>query len=152
MYKKKIKKNNEFIKNKITNHLMQDGKKTTSERILLKSTKKLQKTLIKNHKEIIQLALINVQPIFTLYTSKNKKTKKVKEIPKFLAQKKTRVSMSIKYILSAIKNKKNEKTYRKLAKEFLDSAKNKSNAIQLKNTIQQKIISMKRYLKRHRWF
>ena len=59
MKNKKIK-----IKNKITNHLMLNGKKKTSEKILLKSFKELQKYSKKQSKKLIKLALIFSTPNF----------------------------------------------------------------------------------------
>ena len=146
---KSLRKHKANIKNKITNHLMQNGKKYASERIIIKGIKELQKASKKNHKEIIQLCILNSQPIFKIKTMKNKKTKKksFKEIPFFLAEKSTGISTSIKYIFSDLK----KDSHIKLKEEIIQNAKNQGKAVKIKNELQKKVLSNKRYLKTYRW-
>jgi len=66
------------IKNKLINHIMVNGNKKTSEKILLKSFKNLQKDSQKQSKKIFQLAIINSTPIFKLHIHKIKKKRKKK--------------------------------------------------------------------------
>ena len=55
-----------IIKNKLINHLTLNGKKKTSEIILLKSLKFLQKNSNKKSKKLIQLAITTTYPTFKL--------------------------------------------------------------------------------------
>ena len=64
----KQKKNIE-IKNKLINHLIINGKKNKSEKIVWKSIKTLQTISKKSSKKLLQLALVSSTPIFKIYTS-----------------------------------------------------------------------------------
>ena len=55
------------IKIKFINYLMDNGQKKTSEKILLKSLKELQKSSIKKSIRILKLALIYSIPIFKFH-------------------------------------------------------------------------------------
>ena len=66
------------LKSKLLNHVMISGNKKTSEKILLKSFKKLQKDSQKQSKKILQLAIINATPIFKFYKYTRKKKRKNK--------------------------------------------------------------------------
>jgi ribosomal protein S7 len=144
-----MKKNIINIQKKLINHLIIDGEKKTSEKILLKSLKILQKNSFKKYKKIFQLALIYSTPIFKLHKISNKKlkkrTKKIREIPAFISNKQLRTSLAIKLVLRNIKKEKNLKFYQELKKEILLNATNKNNTIQLKNDLQKRILNKKRY-------
>ena len=141
--------------NKLTNHLMSHGKKKTSEKILLKSFKNLQKKLKNEPLKIVKLALIYSTPIFKLHRIKNKKVKKrtgnIREIPSFISNKKSRISLAIKFILANLKNKKEHKTYKKLKNEIILNASNKNNTILLKNELQKNVLTKKHYFLYYRW-
>ena len=144
-----MKKNIINIQKKLINHLIIDGEKKTSEKILLKSLKILQKNSFKKYKKIFQLALTYSTPIFKLHKISNKKlkkrTKKIREIPAFISNKQLRTSLAIKLVLRNIKKEKNLKFYQELKKEILLNATNKNNTIQLKNDLQKRILNKKRY-------
>jgi len=97
------------IKNKIINHLMNNGKKRTSEKILLNTFKELQKDSKKQSKKLLKLAIILSKPTFKLHvlTQKKRKKKKGKEIPAFISKTRIRVSLAIKNILFIAEKKKN---------------------------------------------
>ena len=71
------------IKDKLVNFLMINGNKKTSEKLLIKSFKKLQKDSQKQSSKLVQLALINSTPILKLHVHKIKKKGK-KKLKKFL--------------------------------------------------------------------
>jgi ribosomal protein S7 len=134
---------------------MKNGNKTTSENILLKSFKELQKVCLKQPKELLKLALINSTPIFKLNQIKNKKIKKkknkiIKEIPFFISTTQLRSSLAVKFILQTLK-KKSQIFYLKFAKEILISSQNKGDSIQIKDNLQKQILKNKRYLNSYRW-
>ena len=87
------------IKTKFISHLMKSGERKTSEKILLKSFKKLQKHSSKKSEKILKLALIYSTPIFKLHKITNKKlkkrTKKLREIPAFISNQKSRISFAL---------------------------------------------------------
>lgn len=64
------------INNKLINHLVVNGKKTKSEKIVLKSLKALQKVSKKSSKKLFQLALIHSTPVFKLNTITQKKKRR----------------------------------------------------------------------------
>ena len=143
------------IQNKIINHIMYDGNKKTSENILYKSIKKLQKNSKKQLKKIIQLAIINSTPTFKLHKIENKKRKKrnrkIREIPAFISKSISRTSTAIKSILYSIEKKKSKKFYTKLKQEILLTAQYQGTAIVLKNTLQKQVVTKKHFFKYYRW-
>ena len=64
------------IKNKFVNHLIINGKKNKSEKVISKTIKALQTISKKSSKKLIQLALVSSTPIFKLNTITQKKRKK----------------------------------------------------------------------------
>lgn len=140
------------IKNKLINHIMINGEKKTSEKIVLNCLKELQKKNSKRTNELVKLAIISATPIFKLHTIKNKKSKKhkLKEIPAFITKATYRISLAIKFIITSIK-KKGEHFYKKLNKEILLNSQQKGEAVQLKNNLQQKALLQKKFLKFYRW-
>ena len=144
------------IQRKLINHLTGNGEKNTSEKILLKSFKDLQKSSKKKSTKIIKLALIYSTSIFKLHKIKNKKIKKrtnnVREIPAFISNKHSRASSSLKLIISNTRKKKEYKFYKKLKNEIVLNAGNKNNSsVALKNELQKSILTKKHYFLYYRW-
>ena len=136
------------IKNKLINHITRNGNKKTSEKILLKSFKKLQKDSLKQSKKILQLALINSTAVFKLNTYKMKKKKKsnLKEIPTFISNTDTRTSLAIKHILNKkTKDKNINKFFLEFKKEILLTSQQKGSIIESKTNIQKQIPQKKRF-------
>jgi small subunit ribosomal protein S7 len=144
-----------LTKNKIINRIMIQGKKSTSEQILFKSFKHLQKNTNKQIHKIFKLCLINSIPIFKLQISENKKVRKKKRKaiikPIFLLKPINRSSLGIKYILNSLKKKSNISYDIKLSKEILLSSKNKSETINNVKEINKQVIQNKKYFSRYRW-
>ena len=141
-----------IIKNKITNHLILNGKKEISEIILLKTCKELQKTVIKPSKQLIHLAVIFSMPVFRVYqVTKKAKKKKIKQIPIIISDKKARVSLSIKFILTHLKNKNLKYFYVKFYQEIILNAKMESSSVQIKKKIQNEALLKKHFFHYYRW-
>ena len=142
------------IKTKIINHITKSGNKKTSENLLLKSTKKLQKISKKQIKVLLQLCILNSAPIFKLHTSTNKKQKKrqkkVREMPTFIVRPEIRTSLSIKFITTN-KEKTHKKFYNELTKNLMLFTQPKSRPLMLKDELQKKILLNKRFLTYYRW-
>jgi ribosomal protein S7 len=152
MTKKLIKTLN--IKHKIFNHLMVNGNKETCEKTFLKSSKSLQKSLLKNYQELIKIGIINSSPTVNVKQVKLKKGKKknIKEYP-FVLDSENRISLAIKFILETVKKKENKPfyLYTNLKHEIVANSKNDSNAIKKKNDLQKHTLLKKRYAF-YRWF
>jgi ribosomal protein S7 len=148
-------KKNRIIKNKIINHIMVDGQKNTSERILLKSIKNLNKSINKQVKKIFQLGLINSSPIFSVHQSENKKFKKKKRkvriIPFFLTSQKNRTSLSIKFITNSLKKKTKSNYDEKFSQEVLLNSYNKGISLNNLKEMQKKALQNKKYFSHYRW-
>lgn len=143
------------IKTKLINLLTVNGKKEVGEKNLIKSVKELQKNSAKKYSEVFNLALVYSTPIFKLHKIRNKKikknkNKKFKEIPGFIKNKNSRISLAIKFILFSIKNK-DETFYKKFNKEIILNATQNGNTLQFKNDLQKNILAKKHYFRYYRW-
>ena len=142
------------LKKKILNHILKDGKKKTSEKILSKSFKSIQKLHKKSHSDIIRLSIINSTPAFRVIKLKNnrrRKKKSTKEIPAFLSTYLFRSSWALKYLIQASRKKTSDVFHSQLANETLLNAKHEGNAVKLKNDIQNQALQKKKYFRHYRW-
>lgn len=140
-----------FTKNKITNHLTQQGKKTKSEKILNKSIKELQKNSKKQTKKLIQLSLILSSVIFNIRTIKNKKNrkKKVRIKPTFIANQNKRFSFAIKLIVLTARENYTNCFHNQLKNEFFSTAQFKSYLT--KKDLEKQALKKKHLFKYYRW-
>lgn len=145
--------NKEKVKKKLLKHILKNGKKLVSEKILTKSFKCIQKNQNKSHSEILKLAVINSTPMFRVIKLKNKRRKKksVKEIPAFLSTYAYRTSWGLKYLTNFATSKTDNIFFNKLKHEILSSAKNESFTITFKNELQNKTLKVRKYFKHYRW-
>jgi ribosomal protein S7 len=142
------------LKAKIINVLMLSGKKSTGEKILLKSAKKLQKLTNKHFKTLIQMAIINSTSTFKLNEQivKKGKRKAVRSVPSFVATDQFRVMLSLKLIKNAsFKGKSSNEFYESLANELLMASSLKGQSINTKTDLQKQILANKRYLAKFYW-
>jgi len=142
------------LKTKMINTLMLSGKKTTGEKILLKFSKKLQKSTNKHFKKIVQLAIINSTSTFKLNEQivKKGKRKAVRHIPSFITTDSLRTMISLKSIKhSATKNKSSSQFYESLVNEILMASSLKGQSVERKVQLQKQILANKRYLANFRW-
>lgn len=147
-----LKKKNEItLKKKITNIIMKNGEKHTGEKILLKSSKLLQKLSKKKFKDLIQFSVINTTSAFKLNEQviKKGKRKSKKITPSFIIKDYFRAITGVKYIKIAIE--KGENFHKSFAKEILASSLLKSQSIEQKTKLQTKILLNKRYLSKFKW-
>ena len=149
-------KKNIEIKKKILNHIMVDGKKKTSEKLLLKSIKELNRSSKKKVKKLVQLGIVHTTPIFKLHISTNKKqrkrNRKIRILPSFISQTQVRTSLALRLILSNINKKRsNTQFYQNLKQTILLAATQEKLIIEMKNEIQKKALLNKRYFRYYRW-
>lgn len=135
------------MKKKIVNHLMLNGEKKTSEKILLQNCKKLQKSSKKQFKKLMQIVFVLSASVFKIHKITNKKRKKQNniEVPNFITNKKTRISFSIKFILNILKNKKFKCFHKEFQKEIFLRLSNEELIVETRTKIQQKVV-LKKYL------
>ena len=151
-----MKKNNREIslKTKIVNSFMINGEKKTSEKILLKALKALQKSTNKNSKDLLQRFVINSTSTFKLNEQVVKKGKRkvTKSTPSFILNDSLRISTSLKSIKRVLKkNKQSNLFYSRLAEEILSASELKGQVVEKKNELQKQILLNKRYLSKFRW-
>lgn len=142
---------NNFLKKKslkltILNLLMLNGNKNTSEKLLIKSFKLLQKNTKKDFKLILKSSIKNLSP--TVSTLRVKKRKLVTTVPFFLTKQK-RLIYAIKAILSTSAKSSNKQFL--LYQELLQASKNKGN---LKSKIKelQSTAFINKNFSNYRWF
>lgn len=139
------------IKNKILTSLIYKGKKSISEKMFLKSLKKLHTITKKQFQKIIKLFLISAISIFNLYKLKNKRIKKNKEIFKILKTNSAWIFVAIKLISKYLKFKKLKNNYVQFCKELYLNSKNERQVITKKIIIQKKISLKKKNFYYYRW-
>ena len=147
-------KNTTNFKNKIVNVFMKNGKKHTGEKVLLKSSKLIQKSSRKNFKNLVQLAIINTTSTFKLNEQimKKGKRKSKKITPSFIIQDSLRVMTALKFIKNIVQKKKNSmSSYKNLSNEIVASSLLKSQSIEQKTKLQTQILLNKRYLSKFKW-
>jgi small subunit ribosomal protein S7 len=147
-------KNNTELRQKLTNAIMKHGKKKTSEKILIKSLKLIQKMSKKNHKTLIKSSVINATPTFKINKQSNKRSKRKTEtaVPAFIKKDSSRTVLSVNFLVSAsFKNKSLKTFYRKLTQEVIDTSLQKSESIEQKTETQKQVLMQKRYLLKFRW-
>jgi len=141
-----MKTKNIKLKIKIQNSLMSSGKKSICEKLLLKTTKSLQKSSNKNHASLIKLAVINNAPSIKIKKIKRKR-KKLKEFP-FIPSKKTRTFFALKFILTYSK-KISTNFYVQIEKGILKGSENSQNNKHKEND-QEQALKLKKY-SHYRW-
>merc|ERR1712050_396111 len=89
------------LKSKFHNYIMFKGGKTIAELLLLKSIKKIQKNLKKNHKSILKLLIVNNSPM--IFLKKIKQKRKIRREFPYILSKNKRIFLSFKNFLLFIK-------------------------------------------------
>jgi ribosomal protein S7 len=143
-----------ILKNRIINIFMKNGKKRTSEKILLRSSKLLQKSSSKNFQNLVQLAIINTTSAFKIneQVMKKGKRKSKKVTPSFIVKDSLRIMTALKFIRNTVqRNKSSTSLYKDLANEILASFSSKSQSIEQKTKLQTQILVNKRYLSKFKW-
>jgi len=135
-----------FIKPVILSFLMVNGNKNTSENLLTKSFKLIQKNTKKDFKLILKSSLKSLSP--TVSTLRIKKRKTITTVPFFLTKQK-RLIHAIKLILS-VSSKSSNKPYL-LYQELLQSSKNKGNLKSKIKELQSNAFINKNF-SNYRWF
>jgi ribosomal protein S7 len=122
---------------KLINHLLISGKKKTSENNLVKISKNLQKLSGKSFNNIIKLVIVSSTIIFKVSLTEKKTNKK--KIFNLLQKNKTRISLSIKYLINITKTEKAYSFNKKFCNKIFSLLKNNDNIIVKKSDLQSQI-------------
>lgn len=137
-----------ILKNILYKKIMLNGNKQTSEKLLLKSLKNVQKMVNKkNFKDLTKLALINSSPVFYIKKIKRKRKNSL-EFP-FLLKPNLRISYSLNFMLK-FSEKKNSFIYY-FSNELLNSSKNSSFSVKKTQDIYKESFVKKKFAN-YRWF
>lgn len=137
-----------MLRTKIINYIFNDGSKRTSEKILLKTLKVIQKSSNKNSKNIVKFSLVKAS--FFLNLKKKKQRQLLIEIP-FLLKSSSRISFAIKKILGIVRQKKINSFYFLLKQELFNSLTENNEIFKDKKEIYKKAFTKKAFT-HFRWF
>ena len=137
------------LKSTLLNHLILNGNKHTSEKLILKNFKYNKKYCLKNHKEVLKSAVINSSPVVSIKQIKRGR-KQVKEFP-FILQKHIRISLAIKMILNTLDKKTELLFSTKFNNEIISASKNINSSAKKKEEIHESAFLAKKYAN-YRWF
>ena len=137
------------LKNQILNRIQLQGKKRTSEKIVFKSIKAIQKQFLKNSKLIIKSAIISSSPV-TQIKKIRRKRRKTTEFPVIL-KRNLRLSSGIQYLIKYSKKKSPQSFHFNFVLEIINSSKYKSNSVSQKEHIHESSFINKKYAS-YRWF
>ena len=146
-------KNNIIVKDKLINVLMISGQKKTSEKIVLKSLKSLQRSNKKESKKLVQQTITDLSLVFKTKNQVTKRGKKkiLKNMNTFLNNDDIRIMSALKLIKDMLSNKKNVKCYKTLTEEIIQTNFENSKSIEKKKELQKQLFLNKRYLANFRW-
>jgi len=112
------------INKKILNVINKQGKKEKAEKIFSKSCKLTQKNYLKNYKELIKAAIINLSPIANIGFISIKKRRKIKrKETTYILKPNKRIFFSITTIVKTAKKKNPILFYKKFSDELIISSK-----------------------------
>ena len=136
---------------KIINQLLLNGKSAISAKIWLKSIKFFDKSLVKNHKKLVNQVLINLTLFLKIKKlNKKKKRSQVKEFP-YIVNNKNRISLALKIFLNKTKNKNEMQMYKKLVTDLLAAANKSGISTSKKKSLYEYAYLKKKYFY-YRWF
>lgn len=150
MVQKETDKKN-FMNKKIVNQLLVKGKSAISEKIWLKTLKLFFKSFVKNHKKVINRALINVAPFVKVkQLQKKKRQLQLKEFP-YIVNNRKRITSALKFFLNKTKDKSEIKTCKKLFTNLLTVTNKSGIIINRKKNLYEHAFIKKKYFY-YRWF
>lgn len=140
-----------FIKVIILNNLMKNGIKNTSEKLLIKSIKLLQKKSVKkNFEDILKLSIVNSSPHVFVKSVRRKKREPLK-VP-FLFNNSKKISYAAKFIVKECFLYKSTDTFQdKLCSEISKSANFKGQSIKKTEELLKSAFVNKKF-SNYRWF
>jgi len=138
-----------MLKNLLINHLITNGKKQTSEKLVLKCFKLSQKQCLKDHSKIFKSAIINCSPVVNIKSIKRGR-KQMQEFP-FILRPSIRISLAIKLILHTIEKRSDSTFSSKFNAEITQSSKHSSTSSKMKENMHNEAFISRKYAN-YRWF
>jgi small subunit ribosomal protein S7 len=105
---------------------------------------------VKNHKKVINRALINITPLLGVKQLQQKKRSQLKEFPYIVSNKK-RILLALKFFLNKTKNKNEIKMCQKLFTDLLATTNNSGAGVNKKKSLYEYAFVKKKYFY-YRWF
>lgn len=143
------------VREKMANIFLINGNKKTTEKLILKSVKELQKRSNKKTSDILKKSFIDTAPFFRVNSQKMRKGKRksVRDIPKFIENSTGRQAFAVKNFKKVLNNSASSvKLYQKFSQEIIEvlsSASSKS--LVNKSSLYGQVLNNKRYLLNFRW-
>jgi len=140
-----------FIKTILLSNLMKNGIKNTSEKLLLKTFKLLQKgSFKKNFEDIIKLAIINNSP--HVYVKSVKRRKREPLTVPFLFNNSKKISYAVKFIVKECSLNKSTNTFQdKISSELFKSANFEGQSTKKTEELLKSAFINKKF-SNYRWF
>ena len=140
-------KYNDWLVTKFINNIMRDGKKNLAERVFYKSLDIIKSKTGKDSLETFKAAINNVKPMIEV------KSRRVGgatyQVPVDVRMDRG-ISLSIRWILNASRERKEKTMQEKLAAEFMDAAQNTGTAIKKKEDT-HKMAEANKAFAHYRW-
>lgn len=114
------------------NNLMKDGKKSLAQKIFYKAMKVIEEKTKQEPFKIFQQALKNVAPRMEVWPRRVGGATYL--VPREVRSER-RFSLAVKWLIQAVRAKKGQPTYIKLAEELIKAANNEGDAIEKKNQV-----------------
>jgi ribosomal protein S7 len=109
------------------------------------------KSFTKNHKRVINRALINLTPLLRVkQLTQKKKRSSVKEFP-YIIKSKNRITLALKFFINKTSNKSKIKTHKTLFTELLTAVNNSGTNVSKKKSLYEYAFIKKKYFY-YRWF
>ena len=138
------------LKQNISNRIMVNGNKRTSEKTLFKTLKLIQKSESKkNFETILKTSLINSSPLLYVKQIKRKR-RRTFEFP-FLLNSKLKMSYAIKFLILNSRKKKVEFFYKNFNTELMNSSKKTSLSVKQKIDLHKDGFATRKFAN-YRWF
>ena len=133
----------------IVQQFLRNGKTATSEKIILKGVKLLQKTLRKDYKKIIKIAVINLTSLIRIKQLKRKQFR-LKEFP-YITANKIRTTLALKHLFWNLPKRTNTKIENNLMREFVQASQKNTILEEKRKNIYEYSFLKKKY-SHYRWF
>jgi small subunit ribosomal protein S7 len=132
---------------KFINNLMWDGKKSLSQKIFYRAMEIVKEKTNENPLHVFQKAIENVKP--SMEVRSRRIGGATYQVPVEVRPKR-QISLAIKWIIQAARNRPGRRMYEKLAAEIIDAYKGTGNAVKIKENV-HKMAEANRVFAHFRW-
>jgi len=132
---------------KFINNLMWDGKKSLAQKIFYRAMEIVKEKTNENPLHVFQKAIENVKP--SMEVRSRRIGGATYQVPVEVRPKR-QISLAIKWIIQAARNRPGRRMYEKLAAEIIDAYKGTGNAVKIKENV-HKMAEANRVFAHFRW-